>query len=138
MTKNLNLGNFLTISRSNISKLQIFLKNRFHSNWKSYLVLTSGQKPKKSLGPFLRKISKCPIFKLIWRPFRKCLQIKTFFSQIQVCHFSTSRHPILTSNTDFMCSGWRRSNNTDFLGPGWRRSKNVKWIFSKLYVVKRS
>ena len=29
MAKNLNLGNFLTISRSNISKLQIFLKNRF-------------------------------------------------------------------------------------------------------------
>ena len=45
----------------NISKLQIFLKNRFHSNWRSYLVLTSGQKPKKSLEPFLRKISKCLI-----------------------------------------------------------------------------
>ena len=44
-----------------ISKLQIFLKNRFHSNWRSYLVLTSGQKPKKSLEPFLRKISKCLI-----------------------------------------------------------------------------
>ena len=42
-------------------KLQIFLKNRFHSNWRSYLVLTSGQKPKKSLEPFLRKISKCLI-----------------------------------------------------------------------------
>ena len=26
MAKNLNLGNFLTISRSNISELQIFLK----------------------------------------------------------------------------------------------------------------
>ena len=61
MAKNLNLGNFLTISRSNISKLQIFLKNRFHSNWRSYLVLTSGQKPKKLLEPFLRKISKCQI-----------------------------------------------------------------------------
>ena len=70
---------FLTILRSNISKLQIFLKNRFHSNWRSYLVLTSGQKPKnhqsrflslfylyspltsckkseKSLKPFLRKL----------------------------------------------------------------------------------
>ena len=40
------LGQFFTISRSNISKLQIFLKNRFHSNWKSYLILTSGQKPR--------------------------------------------------------------------------------------------
>ena len=40
MAKSLNLGNFLTTSRSNIfSKLQIFLKNTFHSNWSSYLVL---------------------------------------------------------------------------------------------------
>ena len=52
---------FLTILRSNISKLQTFLKNRFHSNWRSYLVLTSGQKPKKLLELFLRKISKCLI-----------------------------------------------------------------------------
>ena len=29
MAKNLNLGNFLTISRSNIFKLQIFLKIGF-------------------------------------------------------------------------------------------------------------
>ena len=57
IAKNLNLGNFLTISRSNIPKLQIFLKNRFHSDWRSYLVLTSGQKPKTSLELFLRKIS---------------------------------------------------------------------------------
>ena len=48
MGKNLNLGNFLTISRSNISKLQVFLKNRFHSNWRSFLVLTSSQKPNKN------------------------------------------------------------------------------------------
>ena len=54
-------GQFLTIWRSNISKLQIFLKNRFHSNWRLYLVLTSGQKPKKWLETFLRKISKCLI-----------------------------------------------------------------------------
>ena len=43
------MGNFLTFSRSNISKLLIFLENKFHSNWRSYLVLTSRQKPKKSL-----------------------------------------------------------------------------------------
>ena len=55
-------GKFLlTFSRSNISKLQIFLKNKFQSNWRSYLVLASDQKPKKSLEPFLRKISKCLI-----------------------------------------------------------------------------
>ena len=58
MTKNLNLGNFLTILRSTISKSKFFLENRFHSNWRSYLVLTQGQKPKKLLEPFLRKISK--------------------------------------------------------------------------------
>ena len=34
------------ILRSNISKLLVFLKNRFHSNWRSYLVLTSGEKTK--------------------------------------------------------------------------------------------
>ena len=45
----------MTVSRSNISKLQIFVKNRFHSNWGSYLIRTSGQKPKKSLEMFLRK-----------------------------------------------------------------------------------
>ena len=73
MAKNLNLGNFLTILRPNISKLQIFLKNRFQSNWRSYLVLTSGQKPEKSLEP--------SDFGLIWRPFRKYLQIKTFLQK---------------------------------------------------------
>ena len=59
--KNLNLGKFLTIERSNIFKLHIFLKNTFHSNWREYLLLTSGQKPKKSFEPFLRKQSKCLI-----------------------------------------------------------------------------
>ena len=37
------------------------IKNRFHSNWRPYLVLTLGQNPKKSLELFLRKISKCLI-----------------------------------------------------------------------------
>ena len=40
-----------------VKYLLIFLKNMFHSSWRSYLVLTSGQKPKKSLELFLRKIS---------------------------------------------------------------------------------
>ena len=68
MVKNLNLDNFLTISRSNISKLR------------SYLVLTSGQKPKTSLEPFLRNISVSD-FGLIWRPFREYFQIKNFFQK---------------------------------------------------------
>ena len=46
-----------------VKYLQIanFSENRFHSKGRSYLVLTSGQKPKKSLQPFLGKISKCLI-----------------------------------------------------------------------------
>ena len=69
-------------------KLQFFFpENRFHSNWRSYLVLTSGQKPKKLLEPFLRKISQCLIFGLIWRPFRESFQIKTFFSKIRQALF---------------------------------------------------
>ena len=81
MVKNLNLENFLTILRSNILKLQIFLKNRFQVNWRPFLVLTSGEKPKKLLESFLRKISKCR--------FREYLQIEDFFSNIQLCDFST-------------------------------------------------
>ena len=30
-----------------------------------------------------------PDFGLIWRPFRKYLQMKNFFSKIRLCHFST-------------------------------------------------
>ena len=36
-------------------EIAIFLKNRFHSNGRSYLVLISCQKQKKSLEQFLRK-----------------------------------------------------------------------------------
>ena len=81
-------GRFFDDFEVNISKLQIFLKNRFHSNWRSYLVLTSGRKPKKSLEPFLRKISKVSDLGLIWRPFREYLQIKNFFQKSR-CDFST-------------------------------------------------
>ena len=41
-----------------VKYLQFFLENRFHSNWRLYLVLTSGQKPNKLLEPLLRKLSK--------------------------------------------------------------------------------
>ena len=71
-------GQNLTISRSNISKLQIFLKNRFHSHCRSYLVLNSDRKQKKSFEPFLRKNMKVSDFGLIWRHFRKYLQNKFF------------------------------------------------------------
>ena len=81
MAKNLNLGIFLTISRSNISKLQFFLKNRFNSNWRSYLVLTSGQKNQKIVGAVFDKIIKVSDFGLIWRPVCEYLQIKIFFQK---------------------------------------------------------
>ena len=82
---------FWRILRPNISKLQIFLKNRFHSNWKSYLVLTSGEKPKKSWGVFEKNI-KVSDFWLIWILFRGYLQIKNFFqkSGSVTNHFSSN------------------------------------------------
>ena len=88
MAQNLNLGNFLTISRSDISKLQLFLKNRFNSNWRSYLVLNSDQKPKKSLEPFFEK----NIRVWFWANFETFSRIspnKIFFSKIRLCHFFT-------------------------------------------------
>ena len=72
---------FLTISKPNISKWQIFLKNRFHSNWRSYLVLTSGQKQKKIVRAVYEKNIKVSDFGLIWRLFREYLQIKNFFQK---------------------------------------------------------
>ena len=87
MAKNLNFGNFLTISRLNISKLQIFLKNRFHSNWRSYLLLTSGQKTKKIVRAVLKKNIKVSDFGLIWRLFRKYLQIKNIFKNLALWFF---------------------------------------------------
>ena len=86
MAKNLNLGNLWTISMSNISKLQIFLKNRINSNWRSYLVLTSDQKPKKLfLSRFWEKYQSFD-FGLIWRPFSKYLQMRVF-KNIRLCNF---------------------------------------------------
>ena len=63
-----NQGKLMMQSRGNAQKPQFgqsfddfeakYLENRFHSSSRSYLVLTSDQKPKKLLEPFLRKISK--------------------------------------------------------------------------------
>ena len=135
MAKNLNLDNFLTISRSNISKLQFFLKNRFHSNWMSYLVLTSGQKPKKSFEPFLRKISRCLILGYFGDLFANISKSRIFFknptlslfylySPLTSCkksekslepflrklRYQPTNQPIITNNTDLI-GHWRRSKN---------------------------
>ena len=93
MAISLNLGIFLTISRSNISQVLIFLKNRFHSNWRSHLVLTSGRKPKKSLKPFLRKIPVC--FWANLETFSRIPPNQELFSKIRLCHFSTFIVPLL-------------------------------------------
>ena len=72
-----------------------FLKIGFHSNWRSYLVLISGQKPKELLEPFLRKIS--DFWKYLksvwfWANLETILRIspnQEFFSKIRLCDFST-------------------------------------------------
>ena len=78
----------LTISRPNISKLQIFLKNRIHSNWRSYLALTSGRKPKNRCSRFWEK------YQSVWfwtnlETFSRISPNQEFFSKIRLCHFST-------------------------------------------------
>ena len=62
-------------------QIENFLKIRFHSNWKSYLVLISGQKPKKIVWAVFEKNIKLSDFGLIWRRFREYLQIKNFFQK---------------------------------------------------------
>ena len=81
-------GQNLTISRSNVSKLQIFLKNRFDSNFYLCSPLTPCLKSEKSLELFLRKLRCQPTYQpnikvsdfgLIWRGFCGYLQINNFF-----------------------------------------------------------
>ena len=81
-------GQILTISRPNISKLQIFLKNRIHSNWRSYLALTSAQKPKNCCSRFWEKYQRV----WFWANLQTFLRISPnqfFFSKIRLCDFST-------------------------------------------------
>ena len=68
--------------------IPFFLKNRFDSNWRSYLVLIQ-TKIKKIVRAVFEKNIKLSDFGLIWRPFREYLQIKNFFSKIRLCDFST-------------------------------------------------
>ena len=78
MAKNLNLDNFLTISRSNISKLQFFF-------WKIGFIQIEGPnfrpKTKKIVRAVFEKNVKVSNFGLIWRPFREYLQMKNFFQK---------------------------------------------------------
>ena len=135
------MGNFLTISRSNICKLQIFQKNRFHSNWRSYLVLTPGQKPKKKLlESFLGKKSVSD-FGWFGDLFANISKSRIFFKNPALWFFYVYS-PLLTS-----CNKSEKSlepflrklryqpiitNNTNFLGPGWRRSNKNFAVYVKI------
>ena len=81
IAKNLNLGNFWRFRGQTSPNCKFFLKNRFHLNWRSYLVLTSGQKQKKTVRVVFEKNIKVSDFGLIWRPLREYLQIKNFFQK---------------------------------------------------------
>ena len=92
-----------------------FSENRFHSNWRSYLVLT---------------------FRLIWRFFREYLQIKTFFQNSGPESFLPVQSPNLMQKSEKSLEPFLRklryqptnqpiiTNNTDLIGPRWWRSKN--------------
>ena len=55
----LQFGHFFDDFEVKYLQIANFFEKWFHSNWRSYLVWTSGQTPKKMFEPFLRKISKC-------------------------------------------------------------------------------
>ena len=63
-----------------VKYLQIANSSEKQVSLKLKIILTSGQKPKKSLEPFLRKISMSD-FGIIWRRFCEYLQIKIFFQK---------------------------------------------------------
>ena len=106
-------------------------KSRNHSNWRSYLVLTSGQKRKKSLEPFLKKISK------VWfwfnlETFSRICPNQEFYSKILLFDFSTFIVPFLhvKNQKNPQSRFWENcvtnqstpqpiiTRNTDFIGPG--------------------
>ena len=81
MAKNLNLGNFLTISRSDISKLQFFFEK--YVSFKLKVIFSTNFRPKtrKINRAVFEKNIKVSDFGLIWRPFREYLEIKNFFQK---------------------------------------------------------
>ena len=143
MAENLKLSNCFTISIA-ISKLQFFLKNRFDSNWRSHLLLTSDQKPKKSLGLFLRKISVSD-FGLIWRRLREHLQINIFYKNPSLSLFylyslltsckklEKSLEPFLRKLRYQPTNQPINTNNTDVIGPRWHRSNTTLQQPQRIY-----
>ena len=71
---------FLTISKSNISKLQIFMKIKVLSHFSTNF----SSKTKKVVSANFEKNIKVSDFGLIWRRFSEYHQIKKFFSKIRL------------------------------------------------------
>ena len=72
---------------------KFFWKNRFHSNWRSYTVLTSGPKTKKIVRAVFWEKCQSVWF---WANFETFLRVslnQEFFSKIRLCHFSTFMVP---------------------------------------------
>ena len=69
---------------ANISKLQIFLKNKVHSHFSTNF----SSKTKKVVSANFEKNIKVSDFGLIWRRFSEYLQTMNFFQKFG-CHFST-------------------------------------------------
>ena len=94
MVKNLNLGNFWTILRSNISKSHIFLKKKVSFKLKVIFGTNSGPKTKKINRAVFEKYIEVSDSGLIWRPLREYLEIKIFF-QKSGCVTAVSRKKIV-------------------------------------------
>ena len=70
------------------------LKNRFHSNWRPYLVQTSGQKTKN----IVRAVFEKNISVWFWANLETFLEIspnQEFFSKIRLCDISTFKQDVL-------------------------------------------
>ena len=93
MAKNLNLGNFLTTSWSNISKFQFFLKKKVTFKLKVIFSTNFRPKTKKVVRAVFEKNIKVSDFGLIWRPFCEYLQIKNFFQKSGSANFLPSQSP---------------------------------------------
>ena len=81
MAKNLSLGNFLTTSRSNISKSQTFFEKQVSLKLKVTFSTNFRPKIKNIVAAVFEKNIKVSDFGLIWRSFREYLQVKNYFQK---------------------------------------------------------
>ena len=119
---------YLQIANFSEKQVSFKLKVIFNTNL--------GQKPKKPLLPFLRKISVSD-FGLIWIPFFKYLQIKKFFQKFGSVAFLPSQPPnamqkirkilrAVSEKTTLPTNQPIITNNTNLTGPCCCRSNNNK------------